>query len=104
MTAVAPSIDELDRLAQHAWAELPSAIRELAGDVLIRVEEVASDEVLDDLGIVGRLVAADELKGPGSIKKSAPAIRREAGIGYIAIASQLPCKPRCARVCRLRPR
>lgn len=51
MTAVAPSIDELDRLAQHAWAELPSAIRDLAGDVLIRVEEVASDEVLDDLGI-----------------------------------------------------
>jgi predicted Zn-dependent protease with MMP-like domain len=51
MTGVPPSLDDLDRMAREAWAELPSTFRDLAGDVLIRVEDWADDEVLADQGI-----------------------------------------------------
>jgi predicted Zn-dependent protease with MMP-like domain len=51
MTGVPPSLDDLDRRAREAWAELPSTFRDLAGDVLIRVEDWADDEVLADQGI-----------------------------------------------------
>ncbi len=48
---IAPSLDDIEKLARAAWAELPSTFRDMAGDVMIRIEDVASDEVLDDLGI-----------------------------------------------------
>ncbi|MGQ0533903.1 MAG: metallopeptidase family protein [Caulobacteraceae bacterium] len=51
MTQVPPSIDDLERMAREAWAALPSSFRDLAGDVLIRVEEFPDDNVLADLGI-----------------------------------------------------
>ena len=51
MTKLPPSLDDLDRMARKAWAELPLEFRDLAGDVLIRVEDWADDEVLAGLGI-----------------------------------------------------
>jgi predicted Zn-dependent protease with MMP-like domain len=51
MTQVPPSLDDLSRMAGEAWAELPSGFRELAGDVLIRVEDFADEEILTDMGI-----------------------------------------------------
>src|SRR5689334_1319222 len=49
--ASAPSLDEIAALAEAAFAELPEKFRRLAGDVVFRVDDFASDEVLDDLGI-----------------------------------------------------
>jgi predicted Zn-dependent protease with MMP-like domain len=46
-----PSLDDLDRLAREAWSALPAKFRELAGDVLIRIEDFADEEVLEDMGI-----------------------------------------------------
>jgi len=51
MTHTPPSLDDLDRMARAAWAELPGHFRELAGDVLIRVEDFADEGVLADLGV-----------------------------------------------------
>lgn len=51
MTDLPPSLDDVGRLAETAWADMPDAFRSLAGDVLIRIEEFASDDVLGDLGI-----------------------------------------------------
>ncbi|PZO47073.1 MAG: hypothetical protein DCF16_18270 [Alphaproteobacteria bacterium] len=51
MIQAAPSIDDLDRLARAAWAAMPGAFRAMAGDVLIRIEDFADEEVLADLGI-----------------------------------------------------
>lgn len=48
---LAPSLDDLESAARAAWQALPEAFRALAGDVLIRIEDLASDEVLADLGI-----------------------------------------------------
>ena len=47
----APSLAELETLADTAYRRLPEAFRKLTGDVVIRVEDFPTDEVLDSLGI-----------------------------------------------------
>ena len=46
-----PDLPELDAMAQAAYRRLPQRFRALTGDVLIRVEDFPTDEVLDSLGI-----------------------------------------------------
>jgi len=46
-----PTLDDFEALARQAWAALPGRFRALAGDVLIRIEDFASDDTLDELGI-----------------------------------------------------
>lgn len=48
---LAPSLDDLALLAERAFAALPEAFRALAGEVLIRVDDFPSDEVLDEMSI-----------------------------------------------------
>jgi predicted Zn-dependent protease with MMP-like domain len=48
---LAPSLDDFAALAKVAFEALPDNFRNLAGDVVLRVDDFASDEVLDDLGI-----------------------------------------------------
>lgn len=50
-TAAAPTLAEFEALAQAAWNRLPAEFRQLAGDVVLRVEDFATDEVLDSLDI-----------------------------------------------------
>ncbi len=47
----APSLDDLAALAAAAFAALPAGFRKLAGDVVFRVDDFPSDEVLEELGI-----------------------------------------------------
>ncbi|HEY0437386.1 MAG TPA: hypothetical protein VGC92_12140, partial [Phenylobacterium sp.] len=47
----APSLDDLAALADAAFQALPEAFRKLAGDVVFRVDDFPSQEVLDELGI-----------------------------------------------------
>jgi predicted Zn-dependent protease with MMP-like domain len=49
--ARAPTISEFEALAADAWQRLPSEFRDKAKDVLIRIEEFGTDEVLDSLSI-----------------------------------------------------
>jgi predicted Zn-dependent protease with MMP-like domain len=49
--ARAPTIGEFEALAADAWQRLPSEFRDKAKDILIRVEEFGTDEVLGALGI-----------------------------------------------------
>ena len=49
--AAAPSLDDLAALAEAAFAELPARFRRLAGEVVFRVDDFPSDEVLADLGL-----------------------------------------------------
>lgn len=51
MSDLPPSLDDIGRFAQEAWAAMPSAFRDLAGDVIFRIEDFASEDVLADLGI-----------------------------------------------------
>lgn len=47
----APSIAEFETIATAAFKKLPATFRDMTNDVLIRVEDFPTDEVLDSLGI-----------------------------------------------------
>jgi predicted Zn-dependent protease with MMP-like domain len=47
----APSLDDLAGLAEAAFQALPPAFRKMTGQVIFRVDDFASEEVLDELGI-----------------------------------------------------
>jgi predicted Zn-dependent protease with MMP-like domain len=47
----APTLVDFEALAAAAWERVPSEFRAKAGDVLIRVEDFATDDVLQSLGI-----------------------------------------------------
>jgi predicted Zn-dependent protease with MMP-like domain len=47
----APSLDDIATLAEAAFAALPERFRALAGDVVFRVDDFPSDDVLEDLGL-----------------------------------------------------
>lgn len=49
--AMAPSLAEFEALAADAWDRLPGEFRALAQDVVIRVVDFATDDVLNELGI-----------------------------------------------------
>ncbi len=47
----APAIADFEGLAAAAWKRMPRQFRDLCGDVVIHVEDFATEEVLRDLGI-----------------------------------------------------
>ena len=47
----APTLADLEALAAEAWERLPAEFRRLCGDLVIRIEDFAEDEVLDALEI-----------------------------------------------------
>ena len=48
---LAPSLDDIAVLARQTFEALPADFRRQAGDVVFRVDDFASDEVLDELGV-----------------------------------------------------
>ena len=50
-SATAPTLADFERLAAAAWDRLPAEFRNLARDIVIRIEDFATDEDLDELGI-----------------------------------------------------
>ena len=46
-----PTLAEIETLAEAAFSRLPQAFREMAQDVIVRIEDFPTDEVLDELGI-----------------------------------------------------
>ncbi len=51
LRAAAPSLEDIAALAEAAFAELPERFRALAGEIIFRVDDFPSDDVLDDLGL-----------------------------------------------------
>jgi predicted Zn-dependent protease with MMP-like domain len=47
----APSLADLEGLAAAAWQRLPRQFRDLCDNVVIRVEDFPTDEVLQELGL-----------------------------------------------------
>ncbi|MEO8114676.1 MAG: metallopeptidase family protein [Phenylobacterium sp.] len=50
-TGLAPSLDDLAALAEAAFAKLPEGFRRMTGEVIFRVDDFPSQEVLKELGI-----------------------------------------------------
>lgn len=66
----APSLADFEVLAAAAWDRLPGEFRQMCGDVVIRVEDFALDEVLDDLGIESPFELMGLYQGVDLTKKS----------------------------------
>jgi predicted Zn-dependent protease with MMP-like domain len=47
----APTLEEFETIAHAAYLRLPGRFRALTGDLLIRIEDFPTDEVLDAMGI-----------------------------------------------------
>ena len=49
-SARAPSLDEIESIATETYRRLPQQFRALCEDLVIRVEDFPTDEVLDEMG------------------------------------------------------
>lgn len=49
--AVAPSLLEIEQLATVAWQRLPAEFRRLCSDIVIRIEDFATQEALEAVGL-----------------------------------------------------
>jgi predicted Zn-dependent protease with MMP-like domain len=61
----APSLEEFERLAEEAYRQLPEEFRALCADVVIRVAEYPTDDVLDEMGIESELDLMGLFQGVG---------------------------------------
>ena len=51
LIALAPSLEDFERLASRAFRALPAEVRRVCADLLVRVADFAPDEVLDEMEI-----------------------------------------------------
>jgi predicted Zn-dependent protease with MMP-like domain len=61
----APSLDEFEVLAGEVFSRLPEKFRDLCEGLVIRVDDLPTDEVLDDLGIESDLDLLGLFQGVG---------------------------------------
>ena len=69
-TATAPSLTDIEALAAEAWDRLPAEFRKLCRDLVFRVEDFATDEVLDELEIESPFDLMGLYKGVSLDRKS----------------------------------
>ena len=79
----APSLVDFEMLAAAAWEKLPAAFREMAIDVVIRIEDFAADEVLDDLGIEDAFELTGLYQGVSLDQKSVSDMPREPDMVFL---------------------
>ncbi|MEZ5994469.1 MAG: metallopeptidase family protein [Hyphomonadaceae bacterium] len=48
---IAPSLESIEALAHDAWNAVPESFRARVGPLVFRIEDLPSDEVLEELGI-----------------------------------------------------
>ncbi len=70
LTVSAPSLADFERVATVAWQSLPEEFREKTGDVVIRVEDFATNDILQALGIVNPLELSGLYHGVSLDRKS----------------------------------
>jgi len=61
----APSLEALEVLAQDAYRRLPERFRKLCEGLVIQVDDYATDEVLDSMGIASELDLLGLFQGVG---------------------------------------
>jgi predicted Zn-dependent protease with MMP-like domain len=81
--AHAPSLADLEELAAAAWERLPSEFRAMCGTLVIRVEDFATEEVLDELGIEDAFDLMGLYQGVSLDKKSVLDVGREPDMVFL---------------------
>lgn len=69
--AFAPSVEDIESLAARAWRRLPAGFRKLCEDVVIRVEDFPTREVLNDLGMENEFDVMGLFQGVGLVQGGA---------------------------------
>lgn len=67
----APSLADFETLAEEAFARLPESFRSLCQGIVIRIEDFATDEVLDELGAESPFDLLGLFQGVGLAQDSA---------------------------------
>lgn len=75
--ATAPTLADFETLAAGAWERLPAEFRAMCGDLVIRMEDYALDEVLDELGIESPFDLLGLYQGVALDRKSSLDVPRE---------------------------
>jgi len=79
----APSLADFEAMTAAAWRRLPEAFREKAGDVLIRVEDFATPDVLQALGIDNPIELTGLYHGVSLNRKSELDVPREPDMVFL---------------------
>jgi len=87
----APDLAQLERLAEAAWRRLPARFRDLCGDVVIRVEELASEDVLRDLDIDDPLHLLGLYQGISLARKSVLDVAQGPNMVFLYRRALLDC-------------
>lgn len=81
--AVAPSLAEFEEIATEAWGRLPSHFRQMCGDLVIRIEDFAIDEVLDELDIESPFDLMGLYQGVSLDRKSVADVPRDPDMVFL---------------------
>ncbi|MBL8567022.1 MAG: metallopeptidase family protein [Hyphomicrobiaceae bacterium] len=81
--AVAPSLEILERLAAEAWERLPREFRQVCGDVVIRIEDFATDEALDSVEVEDPFELMGLYQGVSLDRKSTGDMPREPDMVFL---------------------
>lgn len=79
----APSLAEFETLADAGWRRLPAEFRKLCEGVIIRVEDFATDEILNDLGIEDAFELMGLYQGVSLDRKSVLDVPREPDMVFL---------------------
>jgi len=69
--ALAPSIEDIERLAAAAYARLPEAFRKLSEEIVIQVVDFPDDETLDAMGAESEFDLLGLFRGRGLAQRGA---------------------------------
>lgn len=79
----APGLDDFEAMAQQAWDRLPPEFRALAGHVVIRIEDFATEDILDTVGIEDPFELTGLYQGVSLDQKSVSDISREPDMVFL---------------------
>lgn len=82
-SATPPSLADFETMAAAAWERIEPEFREVCGDLVIRVEDFALDEVLDELGIESPFDLMGLYQGLSLDKKSVLDMPREPDMVFL---------------------
>jgi predicted Zn-dependent protease with MMP-like domain len=81
--AAAPSLADFESIAAAAWEKIQPEFREVCGDLVIRVEDFALDEVLDELDIESPFDLMGLYQGLSLDRKSVLDVAREPDMVFL---------------------
>jgi predicted Zn-dependent protease with MMP-like domain len=81
--AMAPDLAVFQALAGAAWDRLPGQFRQMCGDLVIRIEDFATDEVLDELEIESPFELLGLYQGVALTNKSTSDVPREPDMVFL---------------------